>query len=205
MPCRWGGRPIITDIPSSLNRLLDSWVFHAHRQLARADVGTLLVGNGGVPFTSSSFGLGWRGLMARNGAEASFSYQRMRHIFVEDRLDHPDRPGPSNEDAAHVMGNSVRAWKEHYHTSYEAKAATRAVDSMAEYRLALGAQPLGQQQPDQQQMQQQQQIQQQQRPQQQQRAQQARHEPQQAQHAQHSGSDSSADDEGWDDFEIDLD
>ena len=169
-------------------------MFHAHSQLADDDVGTLLVSNGGRPFTCSSFGVGWRGLMARNGAKASFSYQRMRHIFVEDRLDHPDRPGPSNEDAAHVMGNSVRAWKEHYHTSFEAKAATRAVDSMAEYRLALGAQPLGLQQPQQQPQQ----------PQQRQ-AQHARHEPQQAQQAQHTGSDSSADDEGWDDFEIDLD
>lgn len=200
MHCRWGGRPIITEIPSTLNRLLDSWVLHAHAQLAGDDVGTLLVTNSGRPFSCSTFGVGWRALMTRHGAGASFTFRRMRHIFVEDRLDHPDRPGPSNEDAAHVMGNSVRAWKEHYHTSYEAKAATRAVDSMAEYRLALGAQPLGHEL-------QQQQQQPMQAPMQ---AQQARHEPHvrapQAQHAQQSSSDGSDDDEGWDsDFEICLD
>ncbi len=61
----------------------------------------------------------------------------LRHIFVHHRLEHDDIPGPSHEDAAKIMGNSVQQWRKSYHTTANALAAKRAVPGQQAWREAV--------------------------------------------------------------------
>lgn len=60
-----------------------------------------------------------------------------RKVFVSDRLENPDRPGPSNEGAAIIMGNSVRQWHASYWPNKQQKLADGAAKDMATYRKNL--------------------------------------------------------------------
>jgi len=62
---------------------------------------------------------------------------KYRTVFVEDRLSRPDRPGPDNDGAAMVMGNTVRQWHQSYWPNRKAKLARDATRSMAKYRKSL--------------------------------------------------------------------
>lgn len=54
--------------------------------------------------------------------------------MVTDRLEHPDMPGPSNEGAALVMGNTERQWHASYWPNKKLKLGQKAVDDMEVYR-----------------------------------------------------------------------
>jgi hypothetical protein len=60
-----------------------------------------------------------------------------RKVFVTDRLENPDRPGPSNEGAAIIMGNSVRQWQATYWPNKIQKLAQGAAEDMEAYRQGL--------------------------------------------------------------------
>ena len=60
-----------------------------------------------------------------------------RPVFVTDRLERPHVPGPSNEGAAIIMGNSVRQWHASYHPGKRQKQANNAVQALGAYREAL--------------------------------------------------------------------
>jgi hypothetical protein len=60
-----------------------------------------------------------------------------RKVFVADRLENPDRPGPSNEGAAIIMGNSVRQWQASYWPNKQQKLAHGAAADMEVYRQGL--------------------------------------------------------------------
>lgn len=51
-------------------------------------------------------------------------------------MDNPDIPGPSNEGAAIIMGNSVSTWKAAYHNNHRARLADQAAADAEKYRLA---------------------------------------------------------------------
>lgn len=61
---------------------------------------------------------------------------KYRNVFVSDRMDNPDIPGPSNEGAAIIMGNSVSTWKGAYHNNRRARLADQAAADAEKYRLA---------------------------------------------------------------------
>lgn len=61
---------------------------------------------------------------------------KYRNIFVTDRLQNPHIPGPSNEGAAIIMGNSVPTWKAAYHNNRRAWLADRAAADAEKYRMA---------------------------------------------------------------------
>lgn len=62
---------------------------------------------------------------------------KFRRVYVTDRLERPERPGPSPEGAAIIMGNSVPTW----HRSYWGRGRTVQADQAARmqeaYREAL--------------------------------------------------------------------
>ena len=60
-----------------------------HKLLAAPGVGTLLLNPRGQAHTRCSWGRSWRALLEAYGCPASFPYHRLRHIFVEDRLQNP--------------------------------------------------------------------------------------------------------------------
>jgi hypothetical protein len=60
--------------------------------------------------------------------------QAYRSVFVSDRLEDPGRPGPSNEGAATIMGNSVPQWEASYYKNKRVKQVKEATKNMAAYR-----------------------------------------------------------------------
>ncbi len=62
---------------------------------------------------------------------------KYRSVFVTDRLERPDVPGPSNEGAAIIMGNSVRQWHASYWPTRRQTQARQAVEGMEAYRQHL--------------------------------------------------------------------
>jgi hypothetical protein len=65
------------------------------------------------------------------------SINTYRKVFVTDRLENPDRPGPSNEGAALIMGNSEKQWQASYWPNKMQKLAEGAVHDMGMYRSSL--------------------------------------------------------------------
>jgi hypothetical protein len=115
--------------------LMETWVGKGQPQIAQPGVSALFVTASGQPMAQGDVARVWQKQLAEAGKPV-FPPQRLRHIFVEDRLDNPGVPGPSHEDAAMVMGNSLRQWKTKYHRTYAAKRAQQAVQDMKQYREA---------------------------------------------------------------------
>lgn len=88
--CRWGGDAITAPLPTTLNLLLDAWVDKGHKLLAKPGVATLFVNAKGLAHSKGSWSKAWKeGFLQAGGASAVFPYHRLRHIFVEDRLQNP--------------------------------------------------------------------------------------------------------------------
>jgi hypothetical protein len=60
--------------------------------------------------------------------------QDYRSVFVSDRMENPEVPGPSNEGAAVIMGNSVRTWEATYWKNKRMRQAKQAAKEMGKYR-----------------------------------------------------------------------
>lgn len=60
-----------------------------------------------VPFALQ----GWLGL----------NPNKARHLFIGDRMEHPEVQGPSNQAAAWAMGNSEVVWLKSYYPIYKRK------------------------------------------------------------------------------------
>lgn len=56
---------------------------------------------------------------------------------MADRLENPERPGPSNEGAAIIMGNSVGQWFQSYWPNKMRRLAEKATQDMNGYRQSL--------------------------------------------------------------------
>ena len=134
---RWSRKVVHFRLPPELEWLLEAWVKHGWAYLrAGPHVRTLFLNANGEPLTMATFNAKWKAMLKDGGIQASFPPRRLRHIFVTDRLENPEMPGPADEHAAVVMGNSVKAWRKHYHTMHEQFGAQAAVDEMDNYRGA---------------------------------------------------------------------
>ena len=143
---RWGNKVVRFTLPSELTWLVQAWASHGWGRLrAHAAVDTLFLNSQGLPMTTTALGSKWNQLLRGQGLSVHLPPKRLRHIFAAHRLEHPEVPGPSHEHAAVVMGNSVTAWKRHYHTMHDHLGAQQAVDRMTQYReaclKAMGAKP----------------------------------------------------------------
>ena len=134
---KWENKVVQFQLPRELHLLLEAWIDHGWHYLRKgAHVRTLLLNSNGEPLTSGTLGSKWKAMLRESGIQACFPPRRLRHIFVTDRMENPDVPGPADEHAAVVMGNSVKAWRKHYHTMHEQHGSQAAVDGMQNYRGA---------------------------------------------------------------------
>ena len=143
---RWGNKVVRFTLPSELTWLVQAWASHGWGRLRAHDaVDTLFFNSHGTPLTTTTLANKWNQLLQGQGFSVHLPPRRLRHIFAAHRMENPDVPGPSHEHAAVVMGNSVTAWKRHYHTMHDHLGAQQAVDRMTEYReaclKAMGAKP----------------------------------------------------------------
>lgn len=134
---KWNRKVVHFRLPPELNPLLQAWVEYGWSYLKKGPhVHTLFLNNRGERLTFGSLGTKWKAMLRDAGIQACFPPRRLRHIFVTSRLENPEQPGPQAEHAAVVMGNSVKAWRKHYHTMHEQHGAQTAVDDMKSYRQA---------------------------------------------------------------------
>jgi hypothetical protein len=126
-----------------LLRLLRAWInlgrpsitSHASRRDADEykDPETLFLSPHGLQYTELS--KWYRDVHVKYAAPYPIiTLQAYRSVFVTDRMEDPDRPGPSNEGAATIMGNSVRQWGASYFKNKKIKQAKAASKEMAAYR-----------------------------------------------------------------------
>jgi hypothetical protein len=59
-----------------------------------------------------------------------------RAVFVKDRMEEPEVPGPDNEGAAIIMGNTPRQWDMVYWKDKRQVLANKAVQKLSAYREA---------------------------------------------------------------------
>ena len=108
------------------------------------DPQTLFLTDSGKAFSSSALGSWSKRMHTANDAYAGLlkgdrlpSLNDYRSIFVTDRMENPERAGPSDEGAAIIMGNSVGAWNTHYWKNKRARLADDASQQMEAYRHGL--------------------------------------------------------------------
>lgn len=135
---KWGNQVICFNLPMEMGELLATYCFKVWPYLrANNSVTTLFMTRKGTAMSPKQLCGYWKRMLADAGTSGHFPPRMLRHIFTTHRLEHPEVPGPSNEHAAVVMGNSVEAWVKHYHRNHQNWAAQEAVDNMAVYRAAV--------------------------------------------------------------------
>ncbi|KAK9840139.1 hypothetical protein WJX74_004022 [Apatococcus lobatus] len=138
---RQHARPISFTIPTELASLLELYLQKGRPKLVSQDShpylflsksGSDLASKAGSSKLTNIF----QGWMARHGCR-QVSPSTCRHIFVVDRRSMPNMPGPADEDAAVVMGNSTSQWDHGiYDVSKFETAAQKGVDGMTAWRTA---------------------------------------------------------------------
>jgi hypothetical protein len=136
--------PQVPITSNKLCRLLYTWlevgrpslVGHAkNRDSTYTDPKTLFITNRGMAFQELSK---WYKLLhiKYKAPYPIITLQAYRSVFVTDRLEDPDRPGPDNEGAATIMGNSVAQWEASYYKNKRIKLAQKATRAMGSYRAS---------------------------------------------------------------------
>ncbi len=62
---------------------------------------------------------------------------RIRNIFVDERRSKEAAKGPTNVQAAQIMGNSESAWDRHYDINFDVRESQAGADAMAEWRREM--------------------------------------------------------------------
>lgn len=75
-----------------------------------------------------------RSLLRLHQTEIASLWCRLRHIFVDERRSLNRTAGPSDAEAAMVMGNSTRAWDRYYDMRFQRRGAEAAVNAMPGWR-----------------------------------------------------------------------
>jgi hypothetical protein len=97
------------------------------------DPSHMFLASNGAPFKCLS--KWYRDLHVRHRAPYSLlPLNDYRQVFVTDRMEDPDRAGPSNEGAATIMGNTVRQWEASYWKNKRIKVAKEATKALGAYR-----------------------------------------------------------------------
>ena len=131
---RFSHRPLVLVLAEELWPKLDLYCALIWPYLRAPGTTTLFMSANGLPLTASRFTQTWGELLVLGKQDFYLPPNRLRHVFVQQRLDFPTQPGPSHSDAAAAMGNSVPTWCAHYHTTFASMAGSRAVVEMAAFR-----------------------------------------------------------------------
>ena len=126
-------------LPQDVNPIVSMYMSKAYPVLkANAHAKTvshpyMFMNTKGGEFSESALYNYWKRLMDKWGGPVRGPHF-MRHLFVEERLSESRVEGPSDHDAAMLMGNSTRTWGSYYHKRLADVYAQKAVDKMAAWR-----------------------------------------------------------------------
>ena len=137
---RQHARPITFALPAELAALLQLYLREGRPRLVSQNHPYLFLSKTGQHLASKSGSSKlvdiWHSWMGRLGCR-QVAPSTCRHIFVVDRRSQPSMPGPVDEHAAVVMGNSTQQWDHGiYDVSQFETAAQHAVDGMSAWRSA---------------------------------------------------------------------
>ena len=136
----------LPQLPEEVLELLQLYLNHCRPLLVmhlRADdrPRTLFLSKGTRNMTTQGVSGYWkkRVLPALDLNSVSFPPQRLRHIFVEERLSGGSQPtpGPAHADAALMMGNSLQTWELRYHLDRDQARLDRLGQGMYVWRAYL--------------------------------------------------------------------
>ncbi len=99
--CRWKGKAISFLVLKQLEPVLDAYL-RARLHLTHPRCPYLLVGPHGKQVKEVGWSERFRSILRAWDAGFDFHPQRLRHIYVEDRMELSAAPGPRNEAAAMV-------------------------------------------------------------------------------------------------------
>ena len=134
---RWHSLPLEVQIPLELAELTQCYLEKAHPILCPGLEFMFADKHGKQMQQPSTLTNWWHGLMKRLGSPAAFPPSLLRHIFVDERRSHESAPGPSNQGAAQVMGNSVSQWDKAYDLNQNRRESQAAVNAMPQWRSAM--------------------------------------------------------------------
>ncbi|KAL6764328.1 hypothetical protein V8C86DRAFT_2431433, partial [Haematococcus lacustris] len=101
-------------------------------------VEAMYLNNKGQPYTIESLAMWWRRTYKSNQAPWPFvPFHELRNVFITDRLDNPDMPGPSIQAAAQAMLNSPAQWAASYDMNKRQRLGKEAQATMPLYRKAM--------------------------------------------------------------------
>ena len=136
----------LPQLPEEVLELLQLYLNHCRpllvMHLSAADAPrTLFLSKGTRNMTSQGVSGYWKDhvLPALDLNSVSFPPQRLRHIFVEERLSGGSQPtpGPAHADAALMMGNSLQTWELRYHLDRDQARLDRLGQGMYVWRAHL--------------------------------------------------------------------
>ena len=132
----------IPQLPEEVLQLLQLYLNHCRSRLAlRFAPRTLFVKARGKPMTTEAMSEYFKAhvLPALDLNSVSFPPQRLRHIFVDERLSGGSQPtpGPAHGDAALLMGNSLQTWELRYHLDRDQARMNRLGEGMYVWRSYL--------------------------------------------------------------------
>lgn len=130
------GDPIIFPLPEELHHLMTVYTHHCWAQVRAERTRNLFVTDGGHPFNYTTFASYWLRLINEELPQVRFTPRKLRHVYVTNRMEHPEQPGPSNAAAAIIMGNSEREWREAYHPHHRAQQAAAAIKASKAWAAA---------------------------------------------------------------------
>lgn len=103
----------------------------------------------GQPFSQPYFSMYFQTILTKHHAPAVFPPSLMRKIFVDSRMQPDAAPGPSNEQAAAIMGHSPGMWTKVYDSNRASRNARLGAEAMEGHRAHVLTRA-AQQRPDQQ-------------------------------------------------------
>jgi len=134
---RWNQAAIKVKLPKELQDLLLLYLDQGHRLISPQSPFVFSDSKGKPMLAATSMTNWFQQLLKRLGAPASFPPNRLRHIWVDERLSLDRAEGPEDKHACMVMGNSIQAWQKHYDLSYNIRNSQQGVDRTAVWRRAM--------------------------------------------------------------------
>ena len=130
--------PIDLQLPEEMQQLMAMYLEKGHPVLASSGMQHMFMDKKGRPMEkAATMTHYWQHLLTQMGAKAKFPPNRLRHIFVDERMSSSRVEGPADNGASQVMGNSEVQWKRVYDLRAFQRDTTAAADAMPSWRAAM--------------------------------------------------------------------
>ena len=140
---RWRGAAIHFTVPDGLEQLLKLYVERARPVLMQelaVEHPFVFMSTHGQRLSGSRLTQMFQSIMISWGA-LPIKPKDLRHIFVTERGAAGRVGGPEDDEAAQLMGNSPRSWKEVYNLNFSRRQAQNAVLKMGDWRANMLSPP----------------------------------------------------------------